>query len=134
MSQIEFEPVLCGQCETAVAYAEREPRIPCAVCGSTARKFGVIVAETIQARSSLAMKAKHDAATGKHKWYLEQFEGWSLHRDSGQYRKVSQIVDRENDRYRKLVTDEDGRVVRDVDEALTAHRGRGDAKHEPEKV
>ena len=134
MSQTESEPVLCSQCETEVIHEEGEPRIPCPACGSTARKFGVIATATVQARSSLAMKAKHDGATGRHKWFVEQFEGWSLHRDSGRYRKVSQIVDRDNDRYRKLVTDEDGRVVKDVDEALSAHRGRGNAKREPDKA
>ena len=134
MSQTELEPVLCGQCATEVIHEEGEPRILCLVCGSTSRKFGVIATATVHARSSIAMKAKHDGATGKHKWFVEQFEGWSLHRASERHRKVSQIVDRDNDRYRKLVTDEDGRVVKDVDEPLSTHRGRGDAKREADKA
>ena len=125
---VELEQVSCGQCGIQVLHVEGEPRIPCHSCGSAARKFGVSVSETIQVAVSLGTKAKHESATGAHKWFIESFDGWSLHRDSGEMRKVSQVIHRENDRYRKLVTDIRGKVLRDIDERLSVHRERGDAK------
>ncbi len=67
---------------------------------------------------------------GKRKVATVEFKsGDSLHRDSGRWMKLEQTVDREANRYRKVVIDPDtGRVLRSVDKPLDEHRGHGSAK------
>ena len=86
------------------------------------------ILETVTPRDSLTLKATRGGATGEHKYFIEEKSGWQLHHDTGEWRHIEQVVDRENDRYRKLVIGEDGTVHRDIDEPLSAHFGRGDAK------
>jgi hypothetical protein len=70
------------------------------------------------------------ARAGKNKPAAVEFKsGDSLHHDSGRWMKLDQVIDRANNRYRKRVVDpETGQIVRDVDEPLDEHRGRGSAK------
>jgi hypothetical protein len=81
-------------------------------------------------RESVRVKARHGE---KGKPYRETFNGDDLHRDSGEWRKVTRVIDRENDRYSERVVDEQGRVVREVDEPLNQHINRGAAKPQPPK-
>lgn len=56
--------------------------------------------------------------------------GADVHRKTGRWSHVEQHIDRLNNRYRKIVVDEDtGEVLRDVDEPLSVHTGRGSAKY-----
>ena len=47
---------------------------------------------------------------------------------------MERTIDRRNDHYRERIVDSEGNVVRDVDEPLSEHRGRGDAKPPSEAV
>ncbi len=82
--------------------------------------------------SSLTAKGKHAGATGRRKWFVETFSGadWS-HRLQRFIRK-QRTLDRDNDRYAEKVVDpETGEVLRDVEEPLSEHQGRGSAKARP---
>lgn len=51
-----------------------------------------------------------------------------LHRESGEVRHVVREIDRAGNRYYERITDPHGNVVREVDEPLSEHRGRGSAR------
>ena len=52
----------------------------------------------------------------------------------GEWNRVEQVVDRRNNRYKKrVVNPRTGKVLRDVDEPLTAHKGYGSPK-KPEET
>jgi hypothetical protein len=111
-----------------------EVREPCPTCGSLARTFNLMVGGTIQAHSSIRIKARH-GQVGDVKPFHEQTSADDYHRDSKEWRRVSRVIDRENDRYNdrynERITDAAGNVVREVDEPLSEHRGRGAAKRRP---
>jgi hypothetical protein len=86
------------------------------------------VTDTIGIRDSIDLKAKRP---GENRLYMEQRLGDDLHRDSGQWRKIHRVIDRENDRYVERITDDEGNVVRDVDARLSAHRGHGSDRSTP---
>jgi len=111
------------------ASAPVEGRQPCPNCGSLERHFALMLEGKVSVKSSLDLKAK---GVGRGKPLMEVKEGDSLSISRGRWMRVLQIVDRRNNRYRKVVTDpETGEVLRDVDEPLTDHTGRGDARRKP---
>jgi hypothetical protein len=125
--------VQCSQCGTLVEELARiEDRRPCLSCGSLARTFGVTLTDSVEAHDSTGLKARH-GDVGKVKPYLESFHGDDYHRDSGEWRQVSRVVDRDYDRYTERITDAEGNPVREVDEPLSEHTGRGAAKPRPPK-
>jgi hypothetical protein len=126
----EREPGLtCKACGAELDESARAPveeRKPCLNCGSLEGHFAL----TLEARgaigSNLGLKARR-GGRGKPFMELKQGENFSPIRD--RFMHLLQIVDRRNNRYRKLVTDpETGEIVRDVDEPLSEHVGRGDAR------
>jgi hypothetical protein len=127
----EEEPnttVSCSGCGASVPEPGRiEDREPCPACGSTARTFAKTFTDTAEAHDSLATKARH-GDVGKVKPHREAFTGFDYHRDTQEWRQVFRVVDREGDRYTERIVDAAGNVVRDVDEPLSEHRGRGAAR------
>jgi hypothetical protein len=125
--------VSCSGCGTSVPEPTRiEDRQLCPTCGSLARTVDVTLTDTVHARERLNLKARH-GDVGEVKPYREQTSGDELHRDSGEWRRVSRVVDREHDRYTERIVDAAGNVVRDVDEPLSEHRDRGAAKRRRRK-
>jgi DNA-directed RNA polymerase subunit RPC12/RpoP len=123
--------VTCSTCGTLVEEPARvEDRQPCPRCGSLARTFLVTVSDwgKIESHESVRVKARHGE---KGKPYRETFDGDDLHRDGHEWRLVHRLIDREHDRYTERIIDTAGNVVRDVDEPLSHHRGRGAAKRRP---
>ena len=120
--------VSCSECGASVLeQGQVDDPEPCPGCGSTARKFAVILTDAAAAYDSLATKARH-GDVGQAKPFREAFTGFDYHRDRHEWRQVSRVVDRENDRYIERIVDAAGNVVRDVDEPLSQHRDRGAAK------
>jgi Zn finger protein HypA/HybF involved in hydrogenase expression len=124
------EPVVacknCGAELNESASAPVEDRQPCPECGSLGRHVSLTLEGKVALRSSLGLKAK---SGGRGKPFMELKQGDNFSTSHGRWMRLLQIVDRRNNRYRKLVTDpETGAVVRDVDERLTEHTGRGDAR------
>jgi NAD-dependent SIR2 family protein deacetylase len=125
--------VRCSGCGASVDEPDRiEDRASCPACGSLARTMNVTLNDSIQVHESLAIKMRH-GEVGKVKPFREQTSGEDYHQDTGEWRQVSRLVDRENDRYAERIIDVAGNVVREVDEPLSQHRGRGAAKRRLEE-
>lgn len=96
------------------------------MCGSLTRHIQVHIQDTVLVCSDLAVKARR---SGGKKPFLEQKTGDDFHRATGTSRKRNMVIDRENGRYRKIVTDpKTGTVLHHTDEPLSAHKGHGSAK------
>jgi hypothetical protein len=103
-----------------------EQRLPCPNCGSLARHFEGTVSATANVRGSLGLKARH---SGVSKPFLESKLGWSFYRKAKQWFSREMLVDRENDKYKELVTNpETGEVIHHCEEPLSQHRGHGSAR------
>jgi hypothetical protein len=98
-------------------------RRPCPACGSTTRRFERFVEEHLTLRGSLATKLVR-GATGR--VAQEQFVGADQTVADGTWTEKGVVVDYENDRYiERVVREHDGVELRNVDEPLSSHRGRG---------
>jgi len=113
----------CGHVFDDYDAASALPRLACPDCDSTGRAFRHDLNDSVEIHEQLAFKARH----GGQKPFLEGKSGDSKSHDA-RWATVEQVVDRENNRYRKKVTDSRGNVIRDVDESLDSHRGYGSAK------
>jgi hypothetical protein len=100
------------------------------VCGALSRHIRVQVEDSIEFHSSLGVVHKGDRPGVRGRRLVESKTGDSQSAD-GTWAHVEQVVDRIERRYRKRVVTADGRVVRDVDEPLEDHQGRGSAKPRP---
>lgn len=120
--------VKCAICLTVLDDAPNisvERRTPCQNCGSTARAFEVEIVQTMTARTSLGMKARHSA--GGRPFY-EAKSGANLQRSTGRWMERDLVVDRKNDRYIERVVDPKTReVIHVCEEPLSEHRGHGTA-------
>jgi len=86
----------------------------------------VSITETLTLRETLVFKAKRQ---GQGKPYVEGRSGDDLHRKTGKWMKKEQVIHRENDQYKEVVTDpETGIIVHHCQEPLSKHRGHGSAK------
>ena len=66
---------------------------------------------------------------GVKKPIYESVAGDDQHRSSGQWNHLTREIDRESNRYREVIVNpQTGEVIRQVDEPLTSHVGRGSAK------
>ena len=66
---------------------------------------------------------------GHRKTIYESVSGDDLHRDTGQWNKLTREIDRENNRYKEVIINPDnGEILRHCEEPLTDHFGRGSAK------
>jgi hypothetical protein len=96
---------------------------PCAQCGDMRRTTHVTVSgEQAMCHSMLDLKARH-GRRGEVAPYREQKSGDSLDHDTGRWLELEQVVDRENNWYRKrLVDKETGELIRDEGGPLDQHR------------
>jgi hypothetical protein len=121
--------VECKDCGTAIAEPSDTPlekRTPCPSCGSILRRSYVEAVDTLEFHASLGFKVKRQ---GGDKPSLEGKTGDDLHRKTGKWMKKEQVVDRENDQYKEVVTDpESGKEVHRCEEPLSQHRDHGSAK------
>ena len=132
----------CGGCGVVVPgetpSMPSEARELCPNCGSVNRHLSVtIIGDGVDTHDSVSAKARH-GAPGQVKPYLESKQGHSYYRNTGEWHDVRQIVDRDNNLYRKRVEDVGtGRVLKDVTEPLDQHvpdavkRKSGDKTQKP---
>lgn len=120
----------CGNCRERLNENPSllpEQRSPCPKCGSVSRHFEVGIFETLTARDAIGIKARHAGAS---KPFLESKFGWSFYRKMKQWFSREMVVDRENDKYKELVTNpETGEVIHHCEEPLSQHRGHGSARN-----
>jgi hypothetical protein len=126
--------VLCNSCgallaeETALA----EPRQPCPVCGSTARRFDAEVVAKCEAEALLGMEGRRAGLSRQKGWFIRSFTRLvpQVSR-GGAPAYLTRIFDRDADRYVETVTmRETGEVVHRCDEPLSVHQGHGSARRQ----
>jgi hypothetical protein len=102
-------------------------RTPCPHCDSTVRAYED--AGTLTVRIRVWGREKH-IRPGHKKPIGEGVSGMpDLHRKTGRLSLVDRSIDRLRDWYHERIVDaETGEVIREVDEPLSEHRGRGDAR------
>jgi DNA-directed RNA polymerase subunit RPC12/RpoP len=116
----------CGEILDEPTSTPVDERSPCPNCGSKARHFEVVISGTIEVHEKLGLKARH-GATGKP--FLESVSGDDLHRKSGKWMTLERVIDRENDRYKEVVTDPvTGEIIHLCEEPLSQHQGHGSDK------
>ncbi len=114
----------CGRALPSAMNESLEQRRPCPTCGSVVRALDRTATEGISTlRGSLQTKlTRGDTGDVAH----EQFVGADQSRADGSWTEKTVLRDHETDRYvERVVRERDGEVLRDVDEALSAHTGRG---------
>jgi hypothetical protein len=120
---------VCGAVIDEPASTPVEERRPCPSCGSTARTFSAHVHESVTFREKIGLKHKRP---GHKKPIYESVSGEDLHRATGQWNQLTREIDRENNRYKEVIVNpQTGEVIRNVDEPLTSHTGRGSIKPKP---
>jgi len=95
---------LCGEC--AAVLDERsdlavEQRRPCPSCGSLARRFELELAGSVDLRSALGLKARHE---GDSRPFVEHFSGADFSTRWRRWMDKVRRIDRANDRYDEVVT------------------------------
>jgi hypothetical protein len=102
-------------------------RAPCPQCGSTGRAYEDAGAVTVRIR---AWGRERHTRLGYMRPIGEGVSGMpSVHRKTGRLSVIDRNIDRLGDRYQERIVDaETGEVIREVDEPLSEHRGRGDAR------
>lgn len=129
----EIDFARCGQCDRELDEAiglALEDRQPCPECGSKSRNFGKGLNADVTMHSTLGYKARHP---GPGKPFVEGKVGSDLHRKTGRWMHLERVIDRARDWYRERISDpHTGEVIRDVEEPLSQHRGRGSAKKQPD--
>ena len=127
----EFGGANCQACgnsyPTEIARSMRGGAQPCAACGEMSPVYHLSLTATTQARVVMQGKARDMAG----KAFSEMKSGDDFHRNSGRWRHLWRLIDRRNDRYVERITEQDGTVVRDVDSALSEHRGHGTDQPRP---
>jgi hypothetical protein len=119
--------VRCGACDMQLDETGNEPpaeRVQCPSCGSTSRTVEQFLEATVTPRSSLTLKTPATA-----KWWMKQKVGDEFHRLMGSWHRRARVIDRRSGRYYEHIEDaETGEVVRHVEEPLSDHTDRGDAR------
>jgi predicted nucleic acid-binding Zn-ribbon protein len=127
----EQPSVSCNGCGAVFAEpTDLDPalRQPCPECGSLSRHISMRIEDSVEIHSMLSVVHKGDRPGVRGRRLVESMTGDSQSDIDGTWSHVEQVVDRIRRRYRKLVVTADGRVIRDVDEPLEDHQGRGSAK------
>jgi hypothetical protein len=98
----------------------------CTRCGSPLQEVSVGFEDEAHAYELWKLKAKE---TGFKKPTLERVAGDELFRKTNTWHRIARLVDRKNDQYYELVTNPaTGEVIRECEEPLSHHIGRGSAK------
>ena len=121
------DPVHCGQCGAPLDERPGVPvedRTPCA-CGSTARRYSQSINSELKIRTSALVRQKHPSKEG---WLIDMFVGQDFRHDIKDWVNKFRRIDRADARYIEHIVTEDGKVIKDVNEPLSAHRGHGSDK------
>jgi len=128
MNKVDKE-VFCGECGDLLDEATDlvfDERGPCPICGSTSRKFSVLIQSEIFIKSKLRLKGRQG---GQGKPFVEIVKGDDLSRFLKKWMKLDRLIDRDNDRYEETITDPmTGQIVHQCKEPLSKHTGHGTAR------
>ena len=115
----------CGKPRVEPSTSHSGKIAPCPECGSTVRTYHLHLTAYVRLYAALDMRCKKMGVGG---WRVRQFVGWQLRKSVGDFVRKVRRIDRVNNRYLERVETADGTVLRDADEALSAHQGHGTAK------
>ena len=123
--------VCCRDC--GEVYPENEK--VCPKCGSSAKNIFISVSDSMAIDSEISgMKAKKPHLTGKKKIAWEWTDQKTVRGDNGKPVRRFKLIDRENNRYKEVVTDlTTGEVTHRCEEPLSEHQNHGSAKYKKEK-
>ena len=117
----------CDDCGKEFDSAENS----CPKCGSKNITKHICFTENVSLniRDRVKAKAKDDALPSKKKVVVEYIQGFeeSQSTESG-YVQKERLIDHINDKYKEVVVDENGKVIRHCEEPLSKHQGHGSAK------
>jgi hypothetical protein len=120
--------VYCGECALKV---DDDPNTgigewpPCPECGSRTRSMRPD--GPTAGRIMLGLTALKRPGEKRHG--IEERHGDSLQVSTGRWVRRHRVINRRTNRYHEKIIDEETReVIREVDEPLTNHQGRGNAK------
>lgn len=121
---------ICQDCNTEIDEAtENQGRKPRPFCESLRRSFQDSFSDAATVGTLVATKAYKGGLSRSKGLRFESKDGDSFSFDCQRLVELSQLVDHENNRYVKRVFDrKTGEVIREVDEPLAQHTGRGSAK------
>lgn len=111
----------CADCDESMA----TEAWGCPRCGAPRMVVRVADGVTLAVTERCRLELKdRDGARPVHE---ERF-GWEWLTSTGEWRHVDRVLEPRNERYREAIRREDGTVVREVEELLTALRAHGSAK------
>jgi hypothetical protein len=120
------------------AYQHSAPFTTCLIGGYLARpagaSFGPFKRSAVEDLAPVQdeihrfMRGRRKHGADNRKWDMEVMDAEEIHRDTGLWARLERVIDKFRARYTERVTLSDGRVLRDVDEPLSSHQGRGAAK------
>jgi predicted nucleic acid-binding Zn-ribbon protein len=100
----------------------------CPKCGTPNAVASRISIGGVEILPSVRVKITNPSYKGKHK-YAREMKSVAEHSVSGRLVRVTQLIDRSNDRYGKKVVDVDtGEVLREANHNLSQHTGHGSDK------
>jgi DnaJ-class molecular chaperone len=124
-----METVVCNACKTnfqAETDVSVDARKPCPSCGSTARLFSQTIEVNVTPQVTLNYKGKRG---GKGKPFIIGKLGADLFVKLQRWVHLERIIDRENDRYKEVVTDPTTKeIIHRCEEPLSQHQNHGAAK------
>ncbi len=117
---------VCGYRFSDPNAAQSTPRSPCPVCGSSARKLSLQIADKI----GLSDETKGIGyAESRSKWFVKFHEKRELYRKTGRWHRIRRAFNKRTDQYDEVIRDDlTGELVRECSEPLSEHRGRGTAR------
>jgi len=98
----------------------------CHICGGKLKVIKLKFNDSVGIYDGFRLKKKQ--GTGKRKVRLDSFSGYERSNDGNLVYK-ERIIDQDENRYYEKVVDGEGNVIRECDEKLTEHKGRGSAKN-----
>lgn len=100
----------------------------CPNCGLANWIANAMSVGPIEILPSVDLKVKNPSYKGRHK-YARETKSVAEHSEDGRLVRVTQTIDRRNDRYRKMVKDVNtGEILREADHPLSEHTGHGSDK------
>ncbi len=121
----------CGnifECDLSIAGGDRA----CPECGSLSKLISLSFEDKVTIGLDTKITGKR---VGEKRPFIEEKVGDDFNRDREKYIYREQIIDRENNYYKKLLKDkETGEILRHDEGLLTDHQGFGNAKVSPSKL
>ena len=111
----------CQKCKNPVP----EKRKPCSRCGCEKLEIKGGFMEEIRVHSQVSGKIK-DRNSKRPR--LEFKQGYSFYKKTRVWHVINRVIDRANNWYKEVIENEKGKIIRNIKEPLSKHRGYGSNK------